>query len=283
MIIPDGVRASCGSDPTRLEWLHRLRDSINELTRRWGVTLGAPYDDASCSWVAPAKRRDGSAVVLKIGMPHFEAEHEIAGLRFWDGDPMVRLLDADEDGNAMLLEHCEPGTTLRALSTPEQDAVIAALIRRCWRRLRDAHPFRPLSTLMAYWRAESMSQSARWPDAGLVTAGLRLFDELSRTAERKVLLATDLHAGNVLRAEREPWLVIDPKPFVGDPAFDATQHLLNGRDRLRTAPHDTIRRFSDLLGVDQERVGLWLFARLAGEPRAVWDERTMALARALTP
>ena len=43
---------------------------------------------------------------------------------------------------------------------------------------------------------------------------------------------TDLHAGNVVRAEREPWLVIDPKPFVGDPAYDATQHLLNCRDEI---------------------------------------------------
>src|SRR5215207_7784436 len=38
--------------------------------------------------------------------------------------------------------------------------------------------------------------------------------ELSRSAPTDVLLATDLHAGNVLRARREPWLVIDPKPFV---------------------------------------------------------------------
>ncbi len=51
-----------------------------------------------------------------------------------------------------------------------------------------------------------------------------------------MLLATDLHAGNVLRAEREPWLVIDPKPFVGDPTYDALQHMLNCDDRLRADP-----------------------------------------------
>jgi len=51
-----------------------------------------------------------------------------------------------------------------------------------------------------------------------------LFDELPRTARMNdVLLATDLHAGNVLRSERKPWLVIDPKLFIGDPAYDATQ------------------------------------------------------------
>jgi streptomycin 6-kinase len=51
----------------------------------------------------------------KIGMPHMEGEHEIDGLRFWDGDPTVRLLMADDDLGAMLLERCEPGTVLRAL------------------------------------------------------------------------------------------------------------------------------------------------------------------------
>ena len=74
---------------------------------------------------------------------------------------------------------------------------------------------------------QTLADVTRWPDAGLVREGLRLLKELPRTATMEVLLATDLHAGNVLRSEREPWLVIDPKPFVGDPAYDATQHLFN--------------------------------------------------------
>jgi streptomycin 6-kinase len=84
-------------------------------------------------------------------------------------------------------------------------------------------------------------------------------------------LATDLHAGNVLRAQREPWLVIDPKPFVGDPAYDATQHLFNCSARLRSDPEGTIRRLADLLEVDHERLRLWIFARAAAEPREDWS------------
>ena len=76
-------------------------------------------------------------------------------------------------------------------------------------------------------------------------------------------MATDLHAGNVLQAQREPWLVIDPKPFVGDPTYDATQHLFNCDARLRSDPEGVIRHFSDLLNVDHERVHLWLFSRAA--------------------
>jgi streptomycin 6-kinase len=73
--------------------------------------------------------------------------------------------------------------------------------------------------------------------------------------------------------------VIDPKPFVGDRAFDATQHLLNCRSRLRTDTKDTIRRYADLLEVDFERARLWLFARLAAEPRDDWDDEATELAR----
>ncbi|HEX2090839.1 MAG TPA: aminoglycoside phosphotransferase family protein [Longimicrobiaceae bacterium] len=98
-----------------------------------------------------------------------------------------------------------------------------------------------------------------------------------------MLLATDLHAGNVLRAVREPWLVIDPKPFVGDPAYDATQHLFNCRARLRADPDGTIQRFAELLELDPERVRLWTFARAAAEPRDDWKDDSMELARVLVP
>jgi streptomycin 6-kinase len=108
-----------------------------------------------------------------------------------------------------------------------------------------------------------------------------VFEALIREpADEGVVLATDLHAGNVLAAVREPWLVIDPKPFVGDPAYDATQHLLNCRERLRKDPLGTVRRVADLLEVDSQRVRRWLFARLAACP-SNWSDASMPLARTL--
>jgi streptomycin 6-kinase len=216
-------------------------------------------------------------------MPHMEAAHEIQGLRFWDGDGIVRLLEADEDLNAMLLERCEPGTPLRELPETEQDVVIARLLRRLWRKPDSPHTFRPLSVMLEHWSAETMASAPRWLDAGLVKDGLRMFEELSQPSIDDVLLATDLHAGNVLRAEREEFLAIDPKPFIGDRAYDATQHLLNCRHRLIVSTDSTIRRCSDRLDVDVERVRLWMFARAAAEPRDVWDDTAIAFAKWLAP
>jgi streptomycin 6-kinase len=131
-----------------------------------------------------------------------EGEQEIEGLRFWDGDPTVRLLAFDDELNAMLLERCNPGISLRTLAEDDQDVVISGLLRRLWRQPLTPHPFRPLSTMTKYWADETLSQIGQLPDIdmGLVGEGLRLFEELPRTATRTALLATDLHAGNVVRA-----------------------------------------------------------------------------------
>ena len=64
---------------------------------------------------------------------------------------------------------------------------------------------------------------------------------------------------------REEWLAIDPKPFVGDPAYDAVQHMLNCDGRLASDPVALARRMAGLLDLDPERVARWLFARCAQE------------------
>lgn len=281
--IPARLAATCSTKPEHRRWLKKLPEAVRTLQRRWGLQIEEPFNgsEGNCAWVAPAMREDGTKTVLKLGMPHMEGEHEIQGLKFWNGDPTVHILEADEELNGMLLECCEPGTTLRQLPEHEQDSVLAELLRRLWRRPHPSTPFRHLSAMAEYWMEETMMAESRWPDAGLVREGIHLFRELSLPSTNDVLLATDLHAGNVLRAEREPWLVIDPKPFIGDPAYDATQHLFNCRERLLAAPNETIRRFADLLEVDHEPVRLWTFARAAAEPRDVWDGDALSLARSL--
>jgi len=284
LYIPERLAAACRGSAERGRWLERLTDATGELRDRWHLSVEHPFDgrEVSCAWVAPVVLGDGARAVLKLGMPHMEGTDELQGLRFWDGDPTVRLLDADVGLNAMLLERCEPGVALRCLPEPEQDVVIARLLRRLWRRPRAPHSFRPLAAMTAYWAEETRAAASAWPDATLIEDGLRLFDDLSRPSFDDALLATDLHAGNVLRAQREPWLVIDPKPFVGDCAYDATQHLFNCKNRLLSDPKGTIRRFADLLELDDERVRLWMFARAASEPRDAWNDDSLSLARVLS-
>ena len=232
-----------------------------------------------------AETAEGARVVRKIGIPHFEARDEAGGLRFWNGDAAIRLLEEDAASGAMLLERCEPGTSLRTEAEGEQDQIIAGLLRRLWRPPSDPHTLRPLSAQLDLWSNEAQAHEHEWPDPGLVREGLRLFHQLGRDRPSSVLLATDLHPGNVLRATREPWLVIDPKPFVGDPAYDATQLFLSDRlEQLAADPVGVIERFADLLEVESARIRLWLFARLVAQPRDDWsDTSALGLARTLAP
>jgi streptomycin 6-kinase len=288
MIIPNQLIANCRKTPERTAWLESLPALLEKLTGRWSLCVGPPFDhDGACSWVAPVVRSDGTPAVLKLAMPHMEGEHEIEGLRFWNGNPTIRLLEADKESGAMLLERCQPGTTLRSEPEPAQDKVIAELLKR----IRSANlysngfqQFRHLKEMLEVWRHETLAQKHKWSDSALVKEGLSVFQALSHPSPTDTLLVTDLHAGNILRAARAPWLVIDPKPFVGDAAFDVVQHLINCEERLHADPIALLNRVAGLAEVDPERVRLWTFARAAADPREDWTNVLwIDIARKLAP
>ena len=250
------------------EWTSALPAIIRRLARRWSVDVGAPFTAGCSTFVAPATAADGTQLVVKIARRHAEAAHEAEGLRTWNGCGTVRIYASDDTPatTALLLERCLPGTPLRLRAEAEQDVVIASLLSRLWREPPAGHCFRPLSHMCDDWAEEFEERVAGQVriDHGLAREGIALLRELPRNAQRSVLLCTDLHAGNVLAAEREPWLVIDPKPYVGDPAYDVIQHLLNC-ERLRTDPLGLVKRIADLFCLDHDRVRLWLFARCVQE------------------
>jgi streptomycin 6-kinase len=153
--IPPQLAASCLGNPARMAWLEGLPRVLADLTRRWALVVGPPFVDTegTCSWAAPVRLSGGGDAVLKLAMPHMEGEQEIAGLRYWAGEPTAHLLDADESQHALLLERCIPGTPLRTLPEPEQDVVLAEILPRLWHpragRPRRAFAFRPLCDMLA--------------------------------------------------------------------------------------------------------------------------------------
>jgi len=269
----DGERDVVHDDlaAAELEWRSGLPQIIEKFARYWSLQLGPPYTQSiSAAWVAPALTATGNRLVLKLGWTHDEALHEADGLRAWDGNGTVRLIDSVVAGRttALLLEACEPGTQLsQVLPEIQQDLVVAGLLRRLWIEPPARHPFRPLAQMCDQWAREfeDACRGGAQLDPGIARAGIALFRELPRTASQAVLLCTDLHHDNVLAAQREPWLVIDPKPYVGDPAYDPVQHMLNFPGRLAADPAGLAARMAGLLDLDAERVRLWLFARCVQE------------------
>jgi streptomycin 6-kinase len=290
--IPALLAETARRQPAVASWVADLPGIVAGLAGHWSLRVGQPFQPGGfCSWTAPAARladsglggpgmAAGDEFVLKLAFRFDTGEQrdEAAALRVWDGDGAVRVYAALETpmADALLLERCVPGTRLRdALPEPERDVVVAGLLRRLWARtdgarVEGAWPFRPLTEMCdawadQFWRNYAAASPPSRIDPGLAGEGIALFRELPRTAANSVLLCTDLHSENILAARRAPWLVIDPKPYVGDPAYDLLQHIINCEGRLPADASGLCDRMAGLAGVDPGRVRLWLFARAVQE------------------
>lgn len=240
-------------------WLERVPDLVSECVDEWELRLGEPYVAGAAGYTLRADLRDGTPAVLKVIYPHREAEHEAEALRVWDGDGAVRLLAYDEERWAMLLERCEPGTVLAETEPQQALGVFIAVLPRLWKTV--GAPFRPLADEASWWIDYLPDE---WERAGKPFER-RLLDEtidrlraLIDTQGNQVLLHQDLHGDNILAAEREPWLVIDPKPLLGEREFAVAPIV---RDpELGHSRKDVLYRLDRLtseLGLDRDRARDW--------------------------
>ena len=130
MLVPPVVRnKALAAGAAR--WLDELPGLIADLERDWGITVGPPYPDATEAFVAEAS----PASVLKLMIPREGgyARNEITVLRLAGGDGCVRLLRADQDRGALLLERL--GRPLQQLGLPlaRRLEVLCATAERVWR------------------------------------------------------------------------------------------------------------------------------------------------------
>jgi streptomycin 6-kinase len=248
------------------DWLRALPAIVEACAEQWSLRIGEPFDDGQVSLVVRVVREDGTPAVLKVNFPEEESEGEPDALRYWEGRGAVTLLAQDPNRRALLVEHCEPGTPLWSVDDDEEaTGLAAAVLERLWRPAPREHDFRLLADVAARWAEEL---AADWRGLGrpfersLLDDAVAACLELGETQREPVVLHQDFHGGNVLRAAREPWLAIDPKPLVGEREFDAAS-LLRDRRWLLGGPDDArrIRRRLDLLTseleLDRERMRRW--------------------------
>jgi streptomycin 6-kinase len=220
---------------------------VQECARRWRLELEEPFEYAFASLAIPA-----GGVVLKIQFPDREAEHEADALRVWDGEGAVRLLDHDPERHALLLERARPGTSLAGVGQDEA-------LPRLWKHA--GVPFRTVADEAAWWvdcLPEQWEQAGQPFERSLLDAATEALVELPVTQGELVLVHQDLHADNILRAEREPWLVIDPKPLLAEREFSLTA-IVRGYE-LGHSRRDVLHRLDRLtseLGLDRDRARRW--------------------------
>jgi len=232
----------------------------SRLVARRGLALGEPFAGGVASeLVVPVTTAEGEQAVLKVQQPHRESEHEAAALELWDGDGAIRLLDSEPEEHALLLERCVPGTPLSSLGGEGALDVFVELLPRLWKPA--GAPFGTLAAEAAWW-ADSLEETwerfARPFERRLLDAALEALQQLPPTQRQHVLLHQDLHADNVLAAQREPWLAIDPKPLVGEPEFGVAP-IVRSRE-LGHSRRDVLERFDRLtseFSLDRERARGW--------------------------
>jgi streptomycin 6-kinase len=238
-------------------------DDLQAAVERWSLTLGKPYEQGAAGYTTRATLPDGTPVVLKLAHPHRENEHEADALRAWNGDGAV--LPLAEDGDALLVERCEPGTPLSSVGQEAALDVVIGLLPRLWQPAGE--PFHTLADEAAWW-------FPKLPRTRLGEAAREAIDSLAGTQGEQVLLHQDLHGDNVLAAEREPWLVIDPKPLAGEREF-AVAPIVRSWE-LGEAKRDVLYRFDRLtseLGLDRERARGWAIAQTVAWSSAAWHDQ----------
>lgn len=264
-----------------IEWVRHLPKLITKCEELWSLKVGPPFVELSCNYAAPATRADGVAAVLKLSFPEDnEFKTEAEALKVFDGRGICRLLELDLKDGAMLLERLEPGLPLDTVRDDKEATSIAAdVMRNMWRPAPPNHQFPSVferTRGLAHLREHFGGETGPMPTA-LVEEAEALFAELIPSQEPPVLLHGDLHHGNILSAGRRPWLAIDPKGVVGEPAFDVGALLHNPVELLeRPDPGKVLQRrmeiLSGQLGFDRARVRGWGMAQAVLAAYWGWED-----------
>ncbi|MFD3379921.1 MULTISPECIES: aminoglycoside phosphotransferase family protein [unclassified Streptomyces] len=244
----------------------RLLERGEEFLERWGLRQEGTPMSGRVSVVLPVVLGDGTRAALKLQDVDEETVGEGLALRTWGGDGVVRLLDEDAETGTLLLERLDEGRPLNDVPDVMKATTILAELLARLTVVPAPEGLRRLDGVVAGMFERLPAALKSLEGDGGDEDGRRLLKDCA-AAVREVagepgdrLLHWDLHFENVLAAEREPWLVIDPKPLAGDPGFELLPALWN-----RYEEGQLTRRFdllTETLGLDRERARAWTLGRV---------------------
>ncbi|MEV4807691.1 aminoglycoside phosphotransferase family protein [Nonomuraea sp. NPDC049421] len=244
-------------------WIAELPAIVDGLLHRWSCVPDGEVLHGGVGVIVPVRRSGGGAAVMKVSFPHPGNVHEPDAFAAWGGRGAVMLYERADDRYAMLLERADTRTLATAGDVEEMVTVAGVLSRRLAVPAPDHLP--RLHDRAGAWVEELRRDAAELPHtmpAYVVDAAVATVREVG-AAQPGILIHGDLHPGNILRAEREPWLAVDPKGYAGDPAYDVgplvkslVLKLLESGD-LGKALLRTLDVFAETAELDRERVRRW--------------------------
>ncbi|MED1800591.1 aminoglycoside phosphotransferase family protein [Brevibacillus porteri] len=248
-------------------WLDSFHELIDDCEARWSLKVLDPFP-LSYNFVAPVVLQDGRNAVLKLGVPGLDWQRELTAIRAFAGRGMVQLLDADEEKGIMLLERIMPGETLDKLSSEEERIqCLADVIKRMHTPVSNAGKLASTFPTIADWavglekiRPHFQEGIGPIPEQ-MVERAMQWYKKLLSTQKEQCLLHGDLHHENILRAEREPWLAIDPKGLIGETEYEVIPFLLNHlpEDGVEEVMKQRVDGLTKALSLQKERVLTWAY------------------------
>ncbi|MDP2775200.1 MAG: aminoglycoside phosphotransferase family protein [Nocardioides sp.] len=244
-----------------------LRDVVYE----WSLVVDGSPVPGHRSMLVPVTH-DGVAAMLKVAPTDDAPEHEALALQHWRGDGAVRLLRADPRRRLLLLERLH-----RRDLTEVWDVEACEIVGGLYPRIHVVAPpqLRRLTSYVGPWtdRLAALPRAAPLPRRLVEQAVSLGRDFVSDPVSDGTLIHGDLHYENVLAADREPWLVIDPKPMSGDAHYEVAPLLYDRHDELAGDRRDGVRRrfhaTIDAAGLDEDRARDWVVVRMLHN--ALWE------------
>ncbi|MFK4089110.1 aminoglycoside phosphotransferase family protein [Kribbella sp. NPDC020789] len=254
-------------------WLATLPGIVDELIARWECTPDGHWMHGEVGVIVPVRRAD-EPLVMKVSFPHPGNVHEPDAYTAWAGRGAVHLHERADEHYAMLLERAHP-TTLR-----DSGADVAVVGGQMSRLLSIPAPagLPRLQDRADEWaeelRKDATEFSGALPD-GVVARAFEAIDDLVRR-QPDVLIHGDLHHRNILQADREPWLAVDPKGLIGDPAYDAVtflkaRTLVLMQGDLLAGMERELAAYCEAAELDHARVRRWIQLELVRT--AYWVRR----------
>ncbi|MDH6229082.1 MULTISPECIES: aminoglycoside phosphotransferase family protein [Streptomyces] len=258
-------------------WIAGLPALAAEFLDRWELERDGAVGAGEASLVLPVLREHGTRAVLRLQMPREETTAALVGLRTWNGDGIVRLLDHDPESGTMLLERLDAARTLSSIEDDDVAMGILAGLQARLVRVPAPQGLRSLGDIVTEMLEKvphAVAALADPADRQLLRGWASAVAELAGEPGDR-MLHWDLHYDNVLAAQREPWLAIDPEPLAGDPGFDLWPALDSRWDDVvvKNGALRVVRRRFDLLtevlGLDRARATGWTLGRLL--QNSLWD------------
>ena len=247
-------------------WLTQLPNIIAQLSQYWSLKDITPVDNMSYNYVAKARQKDDTQVVLKISCDNQLIEDEYRALKHFNGQASIKALDIRPDLNALLLEQAIPGKLLKCNYLADVENTIkayAGVVNAL------ASQIKPLG---AYPHVKKWCETIdRINDKRIkpyyVSKAKELSTFLLNSVEKEYLCHGDLHLENILHHESS-WVCIDPKGIIGEMAFEAAAFDLIDKsewseshtiqDKIMTR----IKLIASALEIEQARLFAWIFLRV---------------------